>query len=178
MITETPFYARYVKLPPNVTPPEIQTNPKLQELRDSLGAIDGVHVKAFVPDEVLPRYRNRKGFISQNVLAACTFDMQFCYIQSGWEGSAADGQIFADARRHDFAVPPGKYYLADAGFPACDLLLIPYRGVHYHLKEWTLSGTNTSVPCYICRITSDFVIQASKPQGTLQLATCPSPQHY
>jgi hypothetical protein len=27
-------------------------------------------------------------------------------------------------------------YLADAGFPLCDGLLVPYRGVRYHLKEW------------------------------------------
>ena len=33
-------------------------------------------------------------------------------------------------------VPEGKYYLADAGFGACDQLLLPYRGVRYHLAEW------------------------------------------
>jgi hypothetical protein len=30
----------------------------------------------------------------------------------------------------------GKYYLADSGFPLCDVLMTPYRGVRYHLKEW------------------------------------------
>jgi len=29
-------------------------------------------------------------------------------------------------------------YLADADFPHCDQLLIPYRGVRYHLAEWGL----------------------------------------
>jgi hypothetical protein len=82
------------------------------------------------------RYRNRKGFIGQNVLAACNFAMLFVYILSGWEGSASDSAIFEYAREHDFAVPKGKYYLADAGFPLCDVLLTPYRGVRYHLKEW------------------------------------------
>ena len=97
MLTETPFYSCYVKLPPNITSPEIEANPKLQELKHSLGAIDGIHIEAIVPEDAIAQYQNRKGFISQNVLAACTFDMRFCYIQSGWEGSAADGQIFEDA---------------------------------------------------------------------------------
>ena len=38
-------------------------------------------------------FRNRKGFISQNVLAACSFDMQFQYVLAGWEGSVADSRI-------------------------------------------------------------------------------------
>jgi len=40
------------------------------------------------------------------------------------------------ARLTDFTIPPGKVYLADAGFAACDELLVPYRGVRYHLAEW------------------------------------------
>jgi len=62
--------------------------------------------------------------------------MQFCYILSGWEGSATDGRIFDDARQKDFAIPSGSYYLADAGFMTCNALLIPYCGTRYHLKEW------------------------------------------
>ena len=33
-------------------------------------------------------------------------------------------------------LPPGKYYLADAGLPLASALLTPYRGVRYHLAEW------------------------------------------
>jgi hypothetical protein len=55
---------------------------------------------------------------------------------SGWEGSAVDGRVFDDAPRTDFLIPEGKIYLADAGFPSCDVLLVPYRGVRCHLKEW------------------------------------------
>jgi len=35
-----------------------------------------------------------KGGVSQNFLAATTFDMHFCYTLSGWEGSASDGVSF------------------------------------------------------------------------------------
>jgi hypothetical protein len=87
----------------------------------------------------MARYRNRKGFIGQNVLAACNFALLFVYILSGWEGSASDSQIYNYARGLDFAVPLGMYYLADAVFPLCDALMTPYRGVRYHLKEWGTS---------------------------------------
>lgn len=55
---------------------------------------------------------------------------------SGWDGSTADAMLFNDARQSDLTIPRGKYYLADAGFGACDTLLIPYRGARYHLAEW------------------------------------------
>jgi hypothetical protein len=58
--------------------------------------------------------------------------MQF----SGWEGSALDGHIYEDAQRNNLTIPAGKYFLANAGFPICSTLLVPYRGKCYHLKEW------------------------------------------
>jgi len=80
--------------------------------------------------------RDRKGGITQNCLAICSFDMKFYYIFSGWDGSAADSTMFYDARITDLHIPVGKYYLADAGFPICDALVIPKQGVRYHLAEW------------------------------------------
>jgi hypothetical protein len=80
--------------------------------------------------------RDRKGGVTQNCLAICGFNMIFFYIFSGWDGSAADSTMFYDARMTDLHIPAGKYYLADAGFPICDALLIPKRGVRYHLAEW------------------------------------------
>ena len=132
------FYKKYVKpLPANETPPEIKGNPKLYPyFKDCRGAIDGSHFDAWVHEESIPRYRNRKGGVTQNVLAACDFDLKFIYILSGWEGSAADSRIFEYARGKDLGLPPGCYYLADAGFPLCDILMTPYRGKRYHLKEW------------------------------------------
>lgn len=62
--------------------------------------------------------------------------MRFSYILSGWEGSAADGAVFNDARRRDLVITPRTYLLMDAGFPACDALFIPYHGIQYHLKKW------------------------------------------
>ena len=54
-------------------------------------------------------YRNRHGTISQNVLAACNFDLEFIYVLSGWEGSAHDSKVLNDAlsRRNGLKVPQG-----------------------------------------------------------------------
>lgn len=108
--------------------------PLLSIFKDCRGAIDGSHFDAYVPDQAVARYQNRKGGVSQNVLAVCDFDMKFTYVLSGWEGSAADSTVYSDARRKGLS--PGKYFLADAGFPPCDTLLTPYRATRYHLREW------------------------------------------
>jgi hypothetical protein len=143
LLTSSTFYNTYIQLPNADTPlaSEILDNPKLYPFfKDCIGSIDGTHLNAFVPDKAVARYRNWKGRLSQNVLAACSQDMHFTSILSGWEGSASDGHIFDDARRRDLKIPEGKLFLADAGFPTCDMLVVPYRRKHYHLKEWGRVG--------------------------------------
>lgn len=133
------FYITFVHLPTSSTPlqPVIADSPKFMPFfKDCVGAIDGTHVPALVPAEDHGRYRNRKGFISQNILAACTMDLKIIYCMSGWEGSAADSRLWNDAVEHDLVLPEGKYFVADAGFANCDALLTPYRGTRYHLREW------------------------------------------
>lgn len=102
-----------------------------------MGAIDGTHIQANVSNQDQPRYRNRKGFISQNVLVACGFDMKFHYVLAGWEGSAHDGRLLRCAVSRPgrkLTVPIGKYYLADAGFPLVPGFLTPYRSTRYHIN--------------------------------------------
>jgi hypothetical protein len=67
--------------------------------------------------------------------------MRFLYFLSGWEGSAADATMYSHSRLTDLSIPVGKFYLADAGFGLCDALLVPYRGVRYHLAEWGWADT-------------------------------------
>jgi hypothetical protein len=85
-------------------------------------------------------WRNRKGTISQNCLAACDFNMMFLYILSGWDGSANNATMYHDACTSTFAVPLGRQYLADTCFGACAKLLVPYRLTRYHLAEWGRSS--------------------------------------
>jgi hypothetical protein len=103
---------------------------------DCIGALDGTHIEMNIPLELQPRYRNRKGTLSQNVLAVCDFEMRFVYILAGWEGSAHDARVLSDAQvAHGFTTPKGKYWLGDAGYGNSEFVMAPYRGVKYHLKE-------------------------------------------
>ena len=132
------FYNKYVKLPTADAPipDQILHNPKFYPFRDALGAIDGSHIHTAPPAAETAIYRNHKGFVSQNCMFVCDFVMNFCYALTGWEGSATDGRVYEDACQRGFNVPAGKYFLADAGFPLCLELLIPFRSVRYHLAEW------------------------------------------
>ncbi|XP_039686926.1 protein ALP1-like [Medicago truncatula] len=121
-------------------PPEICNNNRFYPyFKDCIGAIDCTHIRVKVPTELAPRYRGRKDYPTQNVLAACTFDLKFTYVLVGWEGTASDSRIVKSAltRRYPLKVPQGKYYLADAGFPLKACLITPYRGERYHLQEYS-----------------------------------------
>ena len=134
-----PFYMKHVSLPGTDDPvsPQIYDNPKVWPyFKDALGTLDGSHIHSAPPASEHPVHRNHKGFILQNCLFGCSFDLQFIYSLTGWEGSASDALIYEDACPRDLNIPDGKYYLADARFPACQQLLIPYYYVRYHLTEW------------------------------------------
>ncbi len=130
-----PFYTTYVQ-PPDAnspTPPEIQNSPKFYPFfNHALGAIDGTHIH--LVSSLTELYESR--VLSQNCVAACSFDLCFTFFFSGWEDSTACSTLFFDAFPIDFPVPGGRYYLADAGFTSSEKLLVPYQNVLYHLFEW------------------------------------------
>ncbi|XP_035830047.1 protein ALP1-like [Helianthus annuus] len=156
---------RYIQQPKgDIVPKEIQEKKRFYPFfKDCIGAIDGTHVRVKVPNKDAPRYRGRKGYPTTNVLAACTFDLKFTYVLTGWEGTASDSRIIKNAlTRDDKLVIPtgnlfyeillnclimysntnyklfiGRYCLADAGLPHTSTLMAPYRGVRYHLKEYS-----------------------------------------
>jgi hypothetical protein len=138
-----PFYTKYIQLPTADDPasPTIRENSKLWPyFKDALGALDGSHIHCSPPLNERAASRNRKGFLSQNCLFGCSFELKFVYAYTGWEGSATDARVYEDALLNGLHIPEGKYYLADAGFPCCEELLIPYRGRRYHLAEWGRAG--------------------------------------
>lgn len=96
-----------------------------------IGALDGTHIMAIVDF-----FRNRKKFISQNVLAVTNFNLTFSYALCGWEGSAHDSRVLDDAREKGLPRVVGKFYLGDGGYALSSTVLTPYRGTRYHLKEW------------------------------------------
>lgn len=134
------FYKSFVKFPTESTPLSDcieDNNSFFPYFKDCIGAIDGSHIPVSPPENERAAFRNRKGFLSQNVLAACDFDLKFIMVLAGWEGSISDSKLWLEGRRIGaLPIPEGKYLLGDAGFANCDTCLTPYRGVRYHLKEW------------------------------------------
>ncbi|CAL5405273.1 unnamed protein product [Camellia sinensis] len=108
--------------------------------KDCVGAIDGTHVVVVAPEGDQMPYRGRKVHTTQNVMAACSFDMKFTFVYTGWEGSAHDSRIFLEALTTNSAdfphPPPNKYYLVDAGYTHMPGYVAPYRGQKYHLQEF------------------------------------------
>ncbi|KAL8473107.1 hypothetical protein ACS0TY_030082 [Phlomoides rotata] len=133
------LYKRLLITPEPV--PEDSNDYRWKYFKGCLGALDGTYIPVRVPQQDIPRYRNRKGTVSVNVLAVCDHNMNFVFVLSGWEGSAADSRILRDAitRPNGLRVPNGCYYLCDGGYTNCNGFLAPYRGVRYHLKEWDAS---------------------------------------
>ena len=141
-----------VVIQPDSTTPlarEILSNKKLWPyFKDCVGALDGTHIPAFLTvgrlgDDGIAPWRNRKGWLSQNVLAVCSFDLKFTFIYAGFEGSAHDATVLKAALEEKaFTPPPGKYYLADAGYYNASFMMIPYDSTRYHLKEWQREGVD------------------------------------
>jgi len=112
---------------------------------DNRGAIDGTHVLAHVPASQRAAYRNRKGEISQNVLAGCSLDMYFFYVCPGWEGSANDARVLENAELNGFPREENALYLADAGYGLRRGFLTPYRTVRYHLGEQSFARLHPQI---------------------------------
>lgn len=85
-------------------------NPRFYpEFKDCIGAIDGSHMPCVVPGDKFVQHLCRKGVTTQNVMAACDFDMFFTFVLAGWPGSVHDMRVFDDAMttyKDDFPHPP------------------------------------------------------------------------
>lgn len=143
--TNPTFYDIWVRQPTPENLPlqhDRYTSGKYSELnRRALGAIDGTHIPAIPSDDEAGAYRNRKGFLSFNVLCCATFDGLICFAYAGWEGSAHDQTVLnAALDDHLIRIPDGWYYLADAGYTFDPRFLIPYPAVRYHLAEQGAPG--------------------------------------
>ena len=136
-------------------PSQIATSAKFTPFFDNcIGALDGTHIPACIPTEDQEAYRNRKKFISQNVLGVANFDLTFAFGLFGWEASAHDSRVFDDAKGRGLPLLPGKYYLGDAGYALSEHVLTPYRGVRYHLKEFEADGPQNAKEIFNLRHSS------------------------
>ncbi|XP_022843271.1 uncharacterized protein LOC111366808 [Olea europaea var. sylvestris] len=109
---------------------------------DCIGAIDGTHVKAMLPRYERVNFIGRKGVPTQNVLAACDFNLFFTFVLAGYSGNTHDACMLAraihDSKIH-FPLPAlGKYYLVDSGFAHRPRYMAPYKGsdILYHFQQF------------------------------------------
>lgn len=64
--------------------PRTTHNQKYKEyFKDCVGALDGTHIAAWIPANQSLPYRNQKGYLSQNVLTVCDFNLEFTYVLAG-----------------------------------------------------------------------------------------------
>ena len=67
-------------------------DPRYSSFLGMLGAYDGCHISATVPDFTLAdSFRNRKSFLSQNVFACCDLDGLFTFYLAGWGSVSFEG---------------------------------------------------------------------------------------
>ncbi|PPE01391.1 hypothetical protein GOBAR_DD01572 [Gossypium barbadense] len=138
------LYKLVIRLPDESTPSDIRNNPRFYPyFKDCIGALDGTHIRAFVPLSSQGRFRSRKGGTTQNVLAAITFDLKFSYALAGWEGSAYDSRILSDALSHPRGLRISEEFSAQGPKNAKELfnlrhssLRITIERVFGILKKW------------------------------------------
>ncbi|KAH9680641.1 DDE Tnp4 domain-containing protein [Citrus sinensis] len=109
-----PFDPEFKDIPEEI----LKDSRYMPHFKDCIGAIDGTHVHVSIPPEDQIPYIGRKGIPTQNIMAACNFDMQFIFAIAGWEGSAHDTRIFLSTLRNptlNFPKPPRgeRYHLPD-----------------------------------------------------------------
>lgn len=133
------LYPRYVKQATAI--PDLSDNPKRRFFQGAYGCVDGSHLAIEVRTQEKENWRNRKNEISTNAVLICGVDgeLVFQYANFGAEGPGGDTQVLRHASAMDLTWVPDGFLLGDAGYGLSLRLLTPYRGVRYHLKEFSES---------------------------------------
>ena len=137
IFSSPPFYTTFIT-PPNHTKhsSKFKSNHKFWPyFQHLIGALDGSHIPVALPARVAPAFRNHKGFLLQNCLFACDFDLLFTYVLTSWERSTSDAHLFNNACSCHLDILDGKYLLGNLGFPSQPYVLVLYHGVRYHLAK-------------------------------------------
>ena len=116
--------------------------PEYNGFKGVFGALDGTHIPIRVPVYEADKYRNRKGWISTNVLLLCDFKMRILFCCPGVEGSAHDAFVLAISRLEKIldTLPERNFILADAGYGISTRILTPFCSTRYHLQEFSLTN--------------------------------------
>ncbi|XP_016662565.1 uncharacterized protein LOC107884602 [Acyrthosiphon pisum] len=69
-------------------------NLRVNYMPNTIGCIDGCHIRIHAPKAKRSDYTNRKMFQSIVLMAVCNAHLEFTYIFSGWPGSSHDARVF------------------------------------------------------------------------------------
>ncbi|XP_050064114.1 putative nuclease HARBI1 [Aphis gossypii] len=112
-------------------------NLRLNHMPNTIGCIDGCHIRIHSPKYKRSEYTNRKMFQSIVLLAVCNANLEFTYIFSGWPGSSHDARVFKNSSLGDTLlnnpqeiVTKDVHLLGDLAFPLLESLIVPYKAVH------------------------------------------------
>ncbi|KAL8171825.1 hypothetical protein V2J09_023629 [Rumex salicifolius] len=131
----------FLQSPPQNIPLQILGSKRLHPyFQDCIGVVDCMRIPAHVPVKDQSRFRDKKGSLTQNILAACTFDLQFIFICPGWEGSASDGHVLRsvldDPDQKFPHVPEDKYYLVDTAYNTTKGFMAPYQEARHQIDAY------------------------------------------
>ena len=104
------MHKELVNLPKNTTLDEIVDDPKRYLFfADCIRALNGTHLLIAIKGGYKKQapWRGRKGILTQNVLAAVNFDINFVYILAGWEGTAYNYKVINLVKKKGFKAPQG-----------------------------------------------------------------------
>ncbi|OWZ29885.1 hypothetical protein C343_04921 [Cryptococcus neoformans C23] len=149
-------------MPTSDTPVHPLIQERYPRFEGAVGDIDGTHIPIKVPALLADENCNRKGVVTTNFLAICDFNFKFVYLLPGFSGSVHDSRVFREAKLHfGLTCPAGCYYLGDLGYPNCDAVLTPYRGILYHTEAWRRTGNKIILRKPICvlqALPQDFLL--------------------
>lgn len=113
------------------------------EFDGGFAAVDGTHVPIRTLAKNCDLFRNRKSFVSTNLLILCNLKQRMLFVGTGAPGSYHDSSVYKKSPLFTMlqTIPANLFVFADAGYGISKRLLTPYRGTRYHLKEYA-AGTS------------------------------------
>ncbi|KAF0706204.1 protein ALP1-like, partial [Aphis craccivora] len=131
-------------------------NLRFNYMPNTIGCIDGCHIRIHSPKYKRSEYTNRKMFQSIVLLAVCNANLEFTYIFSGWPGSSHDARVFKNSSLGDTLlnnpqemVTKDVHILGDSAFPLLLSLIVPYKAVHILSEKEKLFNKRLSSTCIV-----------------------------
>ena len=96
---------------------------------NTVGALDGTHIRIQAPRDNPGAYYNRKGYHSIVLQGVCQHDMQFTDCYAGWPGSVHDARVLRNSDLWEKGLEwcGNAHVIADAAYPLRRWLMTPYR---------------------------------------------------